>query len=174
MKPSFANMLTAGGHANSLGRAEEVVQLVLQEPSRLPELYDCLFDDDAWVRMRAADALEKVCRVHPDWLKPYIDRCFKEIGHSTQASIQWHFAQILGEVPLSPSQQKQATDWLADKLQTVEVDWIVAANSMDTLMQSVREGHYPKTRLIALLKIQQGHHSKSVVKRATKLLENLV
>lgn len=166
-------MLTVGGHKNSLGLAEKIVQLVLSDASRLTELYECLFDDDAWVRMRAADALEKVCRVHPNWIKPYIDRCFKEIGPSTQASIQWHFAQILGEVSLSSTQRQRAIDWLDEKLQTIEVDWIVAANSMDTLMQFVRDNQYPKARLITLLKIQQDHHSKAVVKRATRLLANL-
>lgn len=174
MNHSFSEMLTVGGHANSLGLAEEVVRLVLDDVSRLPELYECLFDTDAWVRMRSADALEKICRVQPGWIEPYIDRLFTEIGQSSQASIQWHFAQILGEVTLLPSQQQQAIDWLSKKLQTTEVDWIVAANSMETLMQFVQNKQYSNTHLIALLKIQQNHHSKSVVKRATKLLADLV
>lgn len=166
-------MLRDGGHANSLGRAEEVVQIVLADNSRLPELYMCLLEEDAWVRMRAADAFEKVCRVQPNWIRPYIDRWFKELGQSTQPSIQWHFAQILGGVSLSTSQQELAQAWLSDKLQTTETDWIVAASSMNTLLQFVRAGQYSEKRLKALLEIQQGHHSKSVVKRATKLLAAL-
>jgi HEAT repeat protein len=33
----------------------------LHDPERLEELYSCLFNEDAWVRMRAADALENLC-----------------------------------------------------------------------------------------------------------------
>ena len=86
MIEKFTEMLRAGGHANSLGRVDEAIELVLHDRSRLDELYECLFDQDAWVRMRAADALEKVCRKHPDWLLPYIDKFQSELTASTQPS----------------------------------------------------------------------------------------
>lgn len=166
----LSDMLAEGGKTNSLGLAEEVVHIVIESKGRLEELYGCLFHEDAWVRMRAADALEKICRLHPEWFKDYVDRFFNEISGSGQASIQWHFAQILGEVSLTNAQLKQAIDWLSQKLQTTDVDWIVAANCMATLSQFVDKGYYPKERLIPLLKCQQQHRSKSVVRRATKLL----
>ena len=99
MKEKFADALTLGGKSNSLGRAGEVVDTVLGDKSRLGELYDCLFLEDAWVRMRAADALEKVCRVHPEWIESYIDRFEDELAISDQPSIQWHLAQIYGGQP---------------------------------------------------------------------------
>jgi hypothetical protein len=58
MPEAFATVLSIGGTSNSLGRAEEVVQIVLADESRLDELFECLFDDE-WLRMRAIDALEK-------------------------------------------------------------------------------------------------------------------
>ena len=54
-------MLAEDGKKNSLGRAEEVVQLVLADQDRLSELYECLFDQDAWVRMRALSMRSKKC-----------------------------------------------------------------------------------------------------------------
>jgi|GEM_PF-4906833 len=39
---TFETMLT-GGHHNSLGRTEEVVDLVLADETRLEELYNCYF-----------------------------------------------------------------------------------------------------------------------------------
>ncbi|HYH75495.1 MAG TPA: hypothetical protein VD735_06070 [Candidatus Saccharimonadales bacterium] len=170
MNEPFASILTVGGKSNSLGRANEVIALVVQDRQRIDELYACLFDDDAWVRMRAADALEKVCRQHPDWLLPYIDRLAAELSDSTQPSIQWHIAQIYSQVGLSDRQERVAIQWLKGLLATADIDWIVAANAMDTLAHFTREGAFPAAELIPLLQVQQQHKSSAVIKRATKLL----
>lgn len=170
MTEKFADMLIEGGHKNSLGRVNEIIEIVLSDKSRLDELYSCLFEEDAWVRMRAADALEKVCREHPDWLLAYIDRFQKDLATSTQPSIQWHMAQIYSEVDLTPKQKQAALDWLKQLLSTKDVDWIASANAMDTLAQFTRDGSTPVAELVSLLKIQQKHKSNAVIKRANKLL----
>jgi hypothetical protein len=66
-------MLT-GGNPRALARTEEVVTLVLGNRTRLQELYACLLEEDEIVRMRASDALEKVCRGRPAWLQAYVPR----------------------------------------------------------------------------------------------------
>lgn len=173
MTEPFAQMLAVGGKSNSLGRAEEVVKIALKDRSRLEELYNCLFAEDEWVRMRAADALEKVCRVQPQWLEPYVDRFFQELADSIQPSIQWHLAQMFGEIDLAPAQKQKAIAWLSARLETPEADWIVAANAMQTLTAFTREGDFAKDKLVPLLERQQKHRSNAVVKRATKLLKSL-
>lgn len=173
MTQNFSDMFMEGGHANSLGRVNDVIELVLRDKSRLDELYNCLFHDDAWVRMRAADTLEKICRTHPDWLVSYIDRIQKELSASTQASIRWHVAQIYEQVPLTDKQKEHAQTWLASLLSGKDADWIVAANAMDTLVKFTKEGSFPVNEAIKLLKVQQHHKSNAVVRRATKLLAEL-
>lgn len=173
MTESFAKMLTTGGHANSLGKVPEVIEIVLHNPSHIEELYQCLFDDDAWVRMRAADALEKICREHPDWLVPYIDRLASDFAATTQPSIQWHMAQIYRQVPLTDKQKQHAVQWLKKLISTKDVDWIVAANTMETLAQFVKEGSFPADQLLSLLAIQEHHKSSAVVRRAAKIRATL-
>lgn len=174
MNERFAEMLREGGKSNSLGRVNEVIEQVLHNKDTLEELYRCMFDDDAWVRMRAADALEKVCRQHPDWLNPYIDRFSDDsLLESTQPSIRWHIAQIYQHVELTDKQRATAMKWLVDQISTSDVDWIVAANSMDTLAYFVEIGSFSRKELIKLLHIQQNHKSNAVVKRATKLLAQI-
>ena len=173
MAESFLNMLAEGGKKNTLGRAEEVVQIVLSDQARLDELYQCLFDDDAWLRMRAVDALEKVCRVHPHWLEPYVEKLLTEVAAIDQASIQWHLAEMFNEISLTPDQEKRAIAIMKRTIATNDVDWIVASNTMNTLAAYVGEGKLPALELAPLLKIQQTHHSKAVVKRATRLLVQL-
>lgn len=173
MSDRFSSILAVGGKSNSLGRVPEVVDLVLHDQSRLSELYNCLFHEDAWLRMRAADAIEKVCRQHPDWLLPYIDRFQSELGSSPQPSIQWHLAQIYRQVALTAAQKQAALRWLKDRLTTTATDWIVAANAMVTLVQFTKDGATPLAETVRLLEIQREHKSKSVVKRADKLLAEL-
>jgi hypothetical protein len=173
MNQNFSEMLMVGGHANSLGKVNEVIEIVLQDKSRLEELYACMFAEDAWVRMRAADALEKICREHSDWIVPYIDRFQSELAMSTQASIQWHLAQIYEQIDLTPEQKQRAIDWLKNLLSTKEVDWIVSANVMDTLAQFTRERAFSVKEMVSLLKVQQEHKSNAVIKRANKLFAEL-
>ena len=170
MKMSFVDIFKEGGNANSLGRSEEVLKEVLEDKSRLDELYECICHDDAWVRMRAIDTLEKVCRDYPNWMSPYIDIMLSELTKSTQVSIQWHLAQIFGQVVLDDNQKEQAIEWLETILSSKDVDWIVSSNSMETVAQFSRDGSYPTPKLAYLLKVQQGHKSNAVKKRANKLL----
>lgn len=173
MAESFAQILSAGGKTNSLGRNGEVIAAILQDPLLIEDVYTCMFDPDPWVRMRAADALEKVCRQHPERLAPYIPRIQQELAGQTQASIQWHIAQIYAQVPLRNDQKRIAIDWLKGLLATTDVDWIVAANAMQTLVQFTKQGSFPRDDMVALIALQQRHKSKSVVRRATKLLATL-
>jgi hypothetical protein len=169
----FADILKVGGKTNSLGRAGEVLNTVLGDKSMLVELYDCLFADDAWVRMRAADCLEKVCRVHPDWIEPYIDRMLHDLVSSKQPSIQWHLAQMIVEVKLTEDQRQHAIAWLKKLLSSIEVDWIVSVNSMKTLVQFSHEGTLAKGEVMPLFEIQRQHTSNTVRKKAAQFLQDI-
>ncbi len=172
MAESFTSILLEG-KVNSLGRTQEVVEIVLHDKSRLAELYQCLFEDDQWLRMRAGDALEKVCRVHPGWFTGYLSKLFNEMAKIDQPSIQWHLAQMLGEIELDASYQQKANNLLCKNVSTTDVDWIVAANSMITLVQFAKSRKIDAKTVMNLLKVQQHHHSNAVCKKATKLLAEL-
>jgi hypothetical protein len=85
---SFEEMLT-GGHPNSLGRTIEVVDLVLEDPVKLSDLYNCYFSTDEVVRLRTSNAIKRISREKTEWLVPYIDRLISEISTIHQASTQW-------------------------------------------------------------------------------------
>ncbi len=120
-----------GGPKRELHNAG-VVSAVLADPSRVGELFDCVLDPDEYVRMRAADALEKVCRRDPGIVAPLTGRVLSELAVSDQPSVQWHVAQILGRVPLEGSQRRRAVQVVRRYLVT-SGDWIVLSHSMDTL-----------------------------------------
>lgn len=170
---SFEEVLTAGGHSNSLGRADEVLRIVLDDRTRLNELFDCIFADDAWVRMRAIDTFEKIIRDNPELAKPYLNRIFTELTPSTQPSIQWHLAQIFSQVELTDTQRDTATSWLKNTIATTDVDWIVSVNTMKALLQFHKNGQVTTSELTRLFKIQESHSSKSVRKKAASFVASL-
>lgn len=171
----FEEILLTGGKANSLGRSSEVLARVLADNKLLHDLYECTKNTDAWVRMRAIDVFEKVCRQHPDWIEPYIDKIQQELSdQEQQASIKWHIAEIYMQVKLNETQKQFALNWLTKQLSTTEVDWIVAANSMKALAYFTKQGGFSKSDFARLLAVQKSHKSQVVVKKANKLSQELL
>lgn len=168
---SLEQMLT-GGDPRSLGRVPEVVDLVLIENERTPELFECLFSADEIVRMRAADALEKVCRQSPDLVAPFTNRLLAEVSTSQQPSLQWHLAQILAELPLSLVDSKGAAEIVAGFLET-STDWIVQNRSPDALAKFTKGGTFPREQFIELATAKLNGEHRSVARRAEKLLREL-
>ncbi len=174
MNEPFNVMLAEGGKTNSLGRVGEVIEAVLSNHDRLDELYSCMLNDDDWIKMRAADAMEKICRLHPNWVEPYTDTFILGLNNDPQPSIQWHLAQIYTQVDLSDSQRATVILWLESILSTTDVDWIVAANAMTALKYFTDQGHYTAEKMREIFILQQKHSSKSVAKKASKLLSELM
>ena len=169
----FAQVLTAGGHSNSLGRSGEVLELLRRDPSRLEELFRCIAADDAWVRMRAVDTFEKLVREDPARGAPFTGRVVAELTRSDQPSVQWHTAQLLGLLTLTPAQEAAAVRWLTTRLEDPDVDWIVAAQSMTTLVAFAGRGVVPPADVARLVERQTRHGSASVRRKATRFLTEL-
>jgi hypothetical protein len=166
----FLEILT-GGRPRTLAGVEDVLAQLRAEPARVDEVVDCCSADDPVVRMRAADALEKFARERPDVVGPLADRLDAELSASTQPSIQWHLAQLWGQLPLTPAQHRRAAAWLLRTLDEAD-DWIVLANSMSALAALAEDD----PSLLPGLRERLQRHSRSrlpsVAKRAGKLLAN--
>lgn len=170
---SFSSLLEVGGKTNSLGRSQEIIEVVQDDPSRLAELFECVCHEDAWVRMRAIDTFEKVIRQRPELAGPYLADIFGSLMDSTQASIQWHLAQLFTEVRLSPREQKKAINWLTDKLSTTDVDWIVSVNCMKAMMYFYQKKLALAADVQHMLSIQLEHRSKSVRKKVNAFMQQV-
>ncbi len=170
---SFEDVLAVGGHANSLGRSAEVLKLVQTDRNRVKELFECIFAEDAWVRMRAIDTFEKLVRNNPAATKPFVQRIVSDLTKSEQASIQWHVAQLFTEIELDDKQTSHAIKWLKKRLSTTEVDWIVAVESMKALIHFHEQGSVLSEDLPTLFAIQKDHSSNTVRKKAQMFLDDL-
>jgi hypothetical protein len=161
--------LLTGGDPRSLRNAAIVIDAASRQPGRLAELVQCVFSPDEIIRMRASDALEKVCRAHPGLLRPFVPRLVGEMSRIEQASVQWHLAQILTEVELDEAQQAAVITILEHNLDT-SGDWIVTNLTLQALATFAQTSPGVRARLIKRLPHYQDSPHKSVASRARKLL----
>ncbi len=63
--------LLEGGDRRSIGNVNAVIAAVEHDPSLIDVLFQGMLSEDPLIRMRAADAIEKITRKHLDWLQPY-------------------------------------------------------------------------------------------------------
>lgn len=98
-----------GGDRRSIGQSNQVVALVLASPERFGILFSGLSSDDPVVRMRSADAIEKITAIHPEYLVPYKAPLLHAATEMEQAEVRWHLAPMLARLPLSESEQGEVT-----------------------------------------------------------------
>ncbi|MBP2303143.1 ACT domain-containing protein [Azospirillum picis] len=104
----------ARGDRRTAGDPSSVAMQVSTDRGRLAELVGCLFDRDAGVRMRAADALERVSRGNAAWLDPYVEHLLTDAVAIDQAEVRWHLAQIVPRLTMNDEQRHRAAVLLAD------------------------------------------------------------
>lgn len=171
MGETFEAMLT-GGHPNSLGGTEEVVELVLADPERLAELYRCYFSSDEVVRLRTSSAMKRITIARPQWTMQYMDRLQTEIAAIDQPSAQWTLALIFDMTRplLSDEQRTRAVSIMENNLATND-DWIVLNNSMKVLGRWSADDEELRSRLRRHAERLARDPRKSVASNARKLLQ---
>jgi hypothetical protein len=160
-----------GGDLRSIGRSEEAAREVLADPRLFPVLMSGLTSEDARVRMRAADAAEKVTAVHPKWLAPFKDRLLGEIAAQDQQEVRWHAALMIGRLELDRAGRRRAVAllkrWIEDESRIVQV------NSLQALADLSKRDPGLRSRTIALINSKIKDGPPSIRARGRKLLKQL-
>jgi hypothetical protein len=137
-----------GGDRRSIGKSNEVVAMVLKEPGLFDALFSGLLTDDPLIRMRSADAAEKVTVIHPEYLAPYKKTLLKSLVKVVQAEVRWHVAPMLARLPLSPSEQAAVINVLTSYMN--DRSSIVRTMAMQALYDLAER--YEALRPVALLR----------------------
>lgn len=98
---------------------------VLRRPGLFAELAAGLPVADPIVRLRAADAMEKITALRPALLRPHRGALLRLAAREAQQEVRWHLAQMIPRLALSPRQRRAAEAllrrWLADPSRIVQV-----------------------------------------------------
>ncbi|UTT43719.1 hypothetical protein [Exiguobacterium aurantiacum] len=162
----------SGGDLRSVGHVDEVVAYVGNDPDRFNELRTGLTDDRPVVRMRSADAIEKVTRRHPKLLQAHQASLFEQLQIATQQEVRWHLAQLMPRLMWTEDEAADIVHVLTDWIDT-ETSAIVIVNALQAMFDL--SAVYPRFRfeLKALLETQLETGSPAVKSRAKKLLHKL-
>ena len=98
--------LLQGGDRRSIGRANEVVNMVQKNPAHFELLFQGFYESNPVIRMRTADAIEKVTSAAPELLIPYKQDFLALVHQINQMEVLWHFAQIIPRLSLSTEEIK--------------------------------------------------------------------
>ncbi len=96
-----------GGDRRSIGRSDEAVARVLRQPDLFPQLIEGMGGVEPLVRIRAADAAEKISRQRPELLQHHADSLIDAFGMAADAEVRWHVAQMLPRLWLTTAQRSR-------------------------------------------------------------------
>jgi alkylhydroperoxidase/carboxymuconolactone decarboxylase family protein YurZ len=159
--------LLKGGDRRSIGASNQVVRKVLADRHLLAELIHGLTVDDLLVRMRCADAAEKVSCIHPVWLQPHKKALLDLARHTTQQELRWHLAQMLPRLTLTSRERSLVQIVMRAYLN--DRSRIVQAFALQALADLAAGDLSQQERLVALLEATMRHGSPATRARARHL-----
>lgn len=161
----------AGGDRRSIGRVSEVVADVLNDPTLFEVVFNGMLSDDPTIRMRSADAIEKITAKHPKYLQPYKTKLIQQVAKIEQQEVRWHVAQMIPRLELSQEERAVAVEiflgYLNDK------NKIVKTFSMQSLADLAEQDAGLRSQVIPLLEELTETGSPAMRSRGRKLLEKL-
>ncbi len=163
----------AGGDFRSIGKSNEVVQEVFTNPKLFGDLFSGLFETDSLVRMRTADALEKITAQKPELLQEFKKPMLNRVAHIKQQEVQWHVARLIPRLKLSKSDMTMVRKILDTYLKNTHSN-IVRVMSLQALAELALQGKIEKGEIIRSIEhYADTVNTPSVRARSRKLLNQL-
>ncbi|OGB60400.1 MAG: hypothetical protein A2Y94_08400 [Caldithrix sp. RBG_13_44_9] len=161
----------SGGDRRSIGKVNEVVAEVLRNPEIFGQLISGMQNNDPVIRMRAADAAEKVSQVNPLLLQAHKKILLNDISKISQQEVCWHLAQIFLRLKLSRNETLRTFEILLGFLN--HTSKIVVTLSLQAMADFAEKNPVIRSRVIEILKEQIQRGSPAIKTRARVLLKKL-
>jgi hypothetical protein len=169
LRQKLSTML-AGSDRRSIGRSDDVARIVLNESRRFRELIKLLWDENPLVRMRAADAAEKVSTKKPRLLDDYRSEVLGLLAEAEQIELRWHLALMVPRLRLTAPERQRAAAALQHYLD--DRSSIVKAFALQGLTDLARSDAGLRSKVKQLLEDAVQSGTPAMKARARKLLKN--
>ncbi|MFO0706360.1 MAG: hypothetical protein U0412_05865 [Nitrospira sp.] len=160
-----------GGDRRSIGRSGEVVAEVLGKPALFGALFGGLSVEDPVVRARAADAVEKITAVHPEWLRPYTANLLGPLASCEQIEVRWHVAQMLPRIRWNARDRQRVVAILQRYVR--DSSRIVKTCAMQALADLTRQAPDLRPAVLRQLRQLTARGTPAMQARGKKLLAEL-
>ena len=157
-----------GGDRRSIGRSNEVVADVLADPALLREVFSGLVSEDVVVRIRAADAVEKITAIHPEYLDSVRALLIGPVARLDQKEVRWHAAQMLPRVEWTDAERQQVLEILFEYLN--DPSSIVKTFAMQALADLARQTRALRPKVLNHLRELTTIGTSAMKARGRKLL----
>ncbi len=161
----------AGGDRRSIGQSDEVAALTLKRPALFAELIRGLRATDPLVRMRAADAAEKVSLRQPELLEPFKVDLLRLLDEATEQELRWHLAQMAPRLRLNKSERLRAVVVFRRYLQDRSA--IVKTCAMQALADMAATDAELLPQVVELLRAHTQNGTAAMKARGRRLLQQL-
>lgn len=159
-----------GGDRRSIGQANEIVKEVLRTPQLFTTLFEGLHDDNPLIRMRTADALEKITAQRPAWLAPYKYELLRLLAAPEQPEVRWHLIQMAPRLHLTLRERAKTISVLKNYLS--DNSSIVKTSAMQTIAELAGNDEHLRTDTISLLERLVKTGTPAMKSRGRKLLKS--
>jgi hypothetical protein len=163
--------LLEGGDRRTIGKSDQVAAIVAEDPKLFSNLIAGLWSADPLVRMRAADATEKVTRVHRDFLRPYKKELLGLMSEATQQELRWHLAVIIPRLLLNARERQIAISSLNRYLE--DQSSIVKTFALQGLADLAQNEPAILPRVLEVLRLATRNGTPAMKARSRKLLIRL-
>lgn len=160
-----------GGDRRSIGKVDEVVVDVLNNPQLFSTLFDCILVDDPVVRMRAADAVEKITAEHPEYLRPLKNKLIKKVARIKQQEVRWHSAQMFPRLKLTKKERREILELLDEYLK--DKSGIVKTFAMQALADFAMDDPHLRPSIVKKLEKLTRTGTPAMKSRGRNLLAKL-
>ncbi len=164
-------LLLAGGDRRTIGRSDQAVAIVSRDPRLFPGLIAGLWSEDPLVRMRAADAIEKVTRGNRELLRPYKKELLGLMVEAKEQELRWHLATLVPRLLLNAQERQLATSLLNGYLE--DRSSIVKTFALQGLSDLAQDDPSMRPRVVEILREASRIGTPAMKARSRKLLFRL-
>lgn len=155
-----------------LGKTDQVVQLMEQDSTVFDEVFVVLLQESPTVKTRAANALEKVARLHPTWLQPHRQSLLAHLPElSHPFSVKMAAAGLLGHAAWSDEDVSTVITTLQQWLQ--DTNTFVKVNCLQALTQIAQCRPWLAPEVIGLVENEMAKGKSAIQARGRRLLKQL-
>lgn len=126
--------------------------------------------------MRSADVIEKVSRLHPEYLTPYKVPLIKEVAKIEQQEVRWHVALLFSyldlDLDLDDEEKQQIVEELFSWIDNSKSK-IIKVNSMQALANIEEKNKRMRHLIVNKLEEAIKNGSPAMVSRGKKLINKL-
>lgn len=160
-----------GGDLRSIGNADKIAKDAENNPTLVSQLVRGLKISEPVVRMRCADALEKLTRKHPLHLQAYRNELLTLLDPEQPKELLWHIVQMVPRIiwPVTKIEEvfKSLEDCLASNSSIVKV------SVMQSLFELIDQKPSQASKVKKLLLKLSQTGSPAMKSRGTKLLHKM-